>query len=110
MKKNIFTLIIIASTIMSFISMRYFVPDEATAIKIAEAVWFPIYGEEIEYEKPYKAVLQGDTVWHVFGTLPNSNWTVNESGDSVLNFHVGGVAHLIIDKRDGKIWKVYHGK
>lgn len=35
-----------------------YVPDAATAIKIAVAVWEPIYGEaKISEEKPYRAVL-----------------------------------------------------
>ncbi|MGH9751568.1 MAG: NTF2 fold immunity protein [Blastocatellia bacterium] len=35
-----------------------YVPDAATAIKIAEAVWTPIYGEEtLKNEKPFTAHL-----------------------------------------------------
>ena len=42
-----------------------YVPDAATAIKIAVAVWEPIYGQEqIAQQKPYKAVLVKG-VWKV---------------------------------------------
>jgi hypothetical protein len=71
-----------------------FVPDEKTAIKIAEAIWYPIYGDEIYDEKPFKAELK-DSVWIVRGTL---------------NYDVGGVAYIEIQKCDCKILKVKHGK
>lgn len=45
-----------------------YVPDSETAIKIAEAAWFPIYGENIFKMKPFTAKLI-DGVWHVRGTL-----------------------------------------
>lgn len=71
-----------------------FVPDEKTAIKIAEAIWYPIYGDDIYDEKPFKAELK-DGVWVVRGTL---------------NYDVGGVAYIEIQKNDCKILKVTHGK
>ena len=72
-----------------------FVPDEATAIKVAEAVWLPIYGEEIYNEKPFKAVLKGN-VWLVSGSL-QEGW-------------LGGVATAAISKKDGRILRVVHYK
>ncbi len=46
-----------------------FVPDEATAIRIAEAVAIAQWGEKrIAGEQPFKARLRGD-VWTVMGTL-----------------------------------------
>src|ERR1700691_5039173 len=46
-----------------------FVPDPKTAVKIAEAVLIPVYGEkQIESEQPFKAVLENG-VWTVDGTL-----------------------------------------
>lgn len=71
-------------------------PDEETAIKIAVAVWMPIYGkDEIEKEKPYKAVLR-DGIWYVSGSLPSG--------------YVGGVAEAEIAKDDGRILRINHGK
>lgn len=73
-----------------------FVPDEKTAILIAEAVLMPIYGKEkIENERPFVATLKDD-VWHIQGALPEA--------------YVGGVAVVDISKRDGKIYRVSHGK
>src|SRR6266699_3692242 len=47
-----------------------FVPDSATAVRIAVAVWIPIYGaSQIRSEQPYVAKLRGK-VWSVTGTLP----------------------------------------
>lgn len=73
-----------------------YVPDEETAIKIAVAVWIPIYGkEQIGNEKPYTAILKNGT-WYVSGSLPKG-W-------------VGGVAEAEINKEDGKIIRISHGK
>jgi hypothetical protein len=78
-----------------------FVPDAETAIKIAVAVWSPIYGaEHIAGEKPYHATLK-DGVWTVEGSLPES-----KHGRIV----VGGVALTRISQKDGCILKVIHGQ
>jgi hypothetical protein len=71
------------------------VPNAETAIKIAEAVWLPIYGDGIFKKKPFKAHLAGD-VWVVEGTLPAEM--------------VGGVPVAEISKKDGKILRVSHGQ
>jgi len=72
-----------------------YVPDEATAIKIAEAVWLPIYGDSIYKEKPFRAKLK-DGVWTAIGSLPEG--------------YLGGVAEIEITKDDGKILRVNHGR
>jgi hypothetical protein len=73
-----------------------YIPDERTAIAVAEAVLVPIYGaEQIAHERPFHGVLRGD-VWEVSGSLPRG-W-------------VGGVALVRIDKEDGRILRVTHGK
>lgn len=73
-----------------------FVPDERTAITIAEAVLTPIYGrEKVESERPYHVKLDGG-VWLVGGSLPQGR--------------VGGVAIIKISKKDGRILFVSHGK
>ena len=59
-----------ASQKHSYVPPKGFVPDEKTAIRIAEAVWSPIYGEEeIRREKPFVASLKSG-VWTVQGSLP----------------------------------------
>ncbi|MFZ4538089.1 YbbC/YhhH family protein [Propionivibrio sp.] len=73
-----------------------YVPDAATAIKIAVAVWEPIYGQEnISQQKPYTAVLVNG-IWIVEGTLPKHL--------------LGGVAVAEIAKDDGRVLRVSHGK
>ena len=73
-----------------------FVPDKETAIAIAVAIWAPIYGRDlIEGERPFNAVLRGDT-WYVTGTLAEGKR--------------GGVAEAAIRKRDGRVSEVIHGK
>jgi len=77
-----------------------YVPDEITAVKIAEAVLVPIYGEDvINKERPFKAVL-GKGVWIVTGTLPCPEG----------NRCVGGVAEAEISKQDATVLLVSHGK
>lgn len=73
-----------------------YVPNEETAIKIAEAIWYPIYGSKIENSKPYKAHMKDNTVWIVEGTLPKGI--------------KGGVPYIEINKEDCRILKVTHGK
>lgn len=73
-----------------------YVPDAATAIRIAVAVWNPIYGEkQIASEAPYRAVLK-DGVWIVEGSLPKG--------------HIGGVAIAEISKDNAAVRRVSHGK
>ena len=94
----------------SFNEKTNYVPNEETAIKIAEAVWLPIFGKSIYDKRPFNAVLNGDSIWHVYGTLHSSSIKVNDEGDTVINMIVGGVPHIYINKSDGKIYKVYHDK
>src|SRR6266576_7190435 len=76
-----------------------FVPDSATAVRIAVAVWIPIYGErQIMSEQPFVATLK-DSVWTVTGSLPRP-----AAGEDV----VGGTAVAKIAKRDGRILFVLH--
>jgi NTF2 fold immunity protein len=73
-----------------------FVPNASTAIRIAEAVWIPIYGQEnVEREKPFKAELRGNN-WIVTGSLPSDM--------------DGGVAIAEISRADGCVRRVSHGK
>ena len=73
-----------------------YVPDAETAIRIAEAIWVPIYGEDIYDKQPFVAEYNNVLGrWTVKGTLP----------EGVL----GGVPEARIRKRDGKILFVLHG-
>jgi hypothetical protein len=84
---------------------RGFVPDAATAVKIAEAVMIPVYGEAtIKSERPFKATLQDDT-WTVTGTFrcPDGN-------GGTTSVCAGGVAVVRLSKSDAKIISMIHGK
>lgn len=74
-----------------------FVPNRETAIKIAEAIWLPIYGKEIYDDTPFIATLKDSSVWLVKGTFNN-------------DYMFGGVPYIWIRKKDSKILKVIHGK
>jgi len=70
-----------------------YVPDRGTAISIAVAVLTALNGAAlVEREKPYTALLDGDT-WVVSGAPPPE---------------MGGVAVVQISKKDGRIKCVYH--
>jgi hypothetical protein len=72
------------------------VPDKRAAIAVAEAVLFPIYGEEmIREQRPYK-------VKHSDGT-----WTIE--GADFPPGTAGGVFHIVIRQRDAKILEISHG-
>ena len=73
-----------------------YIPNEETAVKVAEAIWLPIYGKEIYKEKPFHATLLNDSIWLVEGTL--------EKGA------IGGTVYAEIQKKDCKILKVTHYK
>jgi hypothetical protein len=74
-----------------------FIPDEKTAIAVAEAVLSAVYGEEqIAQERPFSAKLTAG-VWVVVGSSSSSSPN-------------GGVAEIKISKQTGRIFGVTHGK
>jgi hypothetical protein len=80
----------------NFVPKDGYVPNKEVAIKIAVAVWEPIYGaDKIADEKPFRATLANET-WTVKGSLPEGM--------------KGGVALAEISKKDGRIIRVSHGK
>jgi glycosyltransferase involved in cell wall biosynthesis len=72
-----------------------YVPDAETAMKIAEAVWLPLYGTRVLEKRPWRARLVDD-VWVVEGSL--------------AELMAGGVPIARISKRTGEILRVSHGK
>jgi hypothetical protein len=72
-----------------------FVPNEKTAIMVAEAIWLPIFGDDIYKYKPFKAKLIDGRTWKVYGTVHTAK---------------GGSPFAIIQMSDCKIIKVYHEK
>lgn len=80
----------------SYTPKNGFVPDKATAVRVAEAILVPIYGEkQIASERPFSAELKGG-VWTVTGHLPEG-WT-------------GGVAEVRISKMTCQVISLSHGK
>jgi len=71
------------------------VPDAKTAIKVAEAIWLPVFGDKIYKNKPFKANLK-DSVWIVEGSLPVG--------------YKGGTPYIEIQKSDCRVLKITHGK
>lgn len=73
-----------------------YVPDAATAVRIAVAVWTPIYGaERIARQRPYTATL-ADGRWTVEGSLPRGM--------------LGGTAIAVIAQEDGRVLRISHGR
>jgi hypothetical protein len=73
-----------------------FVPDAATAVKIAEAVLTPIYGKDrVAQQRPFRARLIGET-WRIEGTIAKDS--------------VGGVAEVDIAKADARVLRLTHGR
>jgi hypothetical protein len=72
------------------------VPDEKTARKIAEDIWFAHYGKLIYKEKPFVVTLRDSSVWVVKGTLNG--------------YTKGGTAYIEIQKSDCKVLKLLHYK
>jgi len=72
------------------------VKDSNTAIKIAEAILFEIYGKEnIEEQKPYEKYLIKN-YWVISGTLPEGS--------------KGGTFLIIINAKNSQVLKITHGK
>jgi len=84
------------------------VPDEATALKIAEPALIKTYGKrQIDDERPLTATLENG-IWTVGGTLccpDRSGHRTCEPG-----MCLGGVAVLKLRQSDGKILSINHYK
>ena len=73
------------------------VADKETAIRIAEAILSPVYGEEaIREQRPYQV------------TLKDGKWTVD--GTVAPPGHVGGRFRIIILQSDGRVLEIGYGR
>lgn len=71
-------------------------PDEATAIAVAEPMLFKVYGQDnIIRQRPYEAYLV-DGYWYISGTLPKG-WE-------------GGVFEIILNTKTSRVLELTHGK
>ncbi len=74
---------------LSLVLKTGWVPDDLTAMRIAEAVWLPVYGHEtVNAQKPFTADLEND-VWTVKGSPPAND--------------AAGALTALISKIDGRI-------
>lgn len=74
-----------------------YVPNEATAIKVAEAVWLGMWEEKVvNQNKPFHATLEAG-VWHVSGTKPAAATK-------------GGTIHMKLQANDCKVLEVWGEK
>ena len=71
-------------------------PNKETAIKVAEIILVPIYGEDILKKKPFSARLINNKIWRVEGTTDLDK--------------IGGVPIVEIQKCNCKILSVSHTK
>jgi NTF2 fold immunity protein len=77
-----------------------YVPDSATALKVAEAVLIPVYGQaKIESQRPFTARLK-DGVWTVSGTLLCAGV---QQGREVSLSPCQGILEVRISKSDAHI-------
>jgi hypothetical protein len=84
------------------------VPDEATALKIAEPALIKTYGKrQIDDERPLTATLDNG-IWTVSGTLCCTDRNGHRNCEQHICF--GGVAVLRLSQRDGKILSIIHYK
>jgi hypothetical protein len=104
--------------VRGYVPANGFVPDETTAIKVAEAVLIPVYGaQQIADEQPFRAELRGD-IWTVSGTIPCNKPATNPTppvtpapGIKRKDLYCeGGAALVRISKSDGKVLFMIHSK
>lgn len=67
-----------------------YVPNEATAIKVAETIWVGMWGiDVVNQSRPFHAELK-DNIWHVKGTVPPKA-------------EKGGNIHILLQASDCKV-------
>ena|SRR5215475_13901977 len=82
------------------------VPDEVTAVRVAEKALGKVYGEKkIDSERPFRARLR-DGIWHVWGTL----YCKDQRGNVITGACVGGVAMAEVRQGDAKVLNITHEK
>jgi hypothetical protein len=112
MKAAILVLVLLMTFTLSAqssqLSTNVRVPDEATAVSIAEPALINAYGKRhIDYERPLTAVLD-EGIWNVRGTLccPDRKGQRTCEGGKCA----GGVAAVKVRQADGKILSISHTK
>jgi len=75
------------------------IPDEKTALKIAKAVWLPIYGGKSLFMYSYKIELVEENIWGIKGVNRIYRF---------IGANYGG-PYIFIDRKTGAILQVGHG-
>lgn len=76
---------------------RVMIPDEETAISVAEVYLFKTFGKEkIEEEQPYQ-IGKVDGYWIIKGTMPSK-------------YILGGFFEMVINSKNGEVVRLFHGK
>jgi hypothetical protein len=79
----------------SFQPTNGYVPDQKTAMQVAEAVLVSVYGEgQVKAQEPFRVSLDGN-IWTVKGALPHGP---------------GGNAEIKLSKKDGAVLYVSHSE
>ena len=77
----------------------YLIRSERTATKVAEAILFEHFGKmKIYLEKPFTVSLKNDSLWYIEGTSYTTGFTS------------GGVFHITLSARNGRVVEMYHDK
>ena len=85
------------------------VPDERTAVAIAEAILIPIYGEKaVHDQRPYEVKLV-DKRWIVTGSLRGGGSPTSTVEGKFITSVVGGTFHITISQKDARIIDIGHG-
>ncbi|HOV98329.1 MAG TPA: NTF2 fold immunity protein [Bacteroidota bacterium] len=81
----------------NYIPTEGVIPDSITAVEIAIIILSRVYGKDvIERERPFTAV-ERNGYWVVYGSLPRDSFW-------------GGVAEIVVRKKNGEIINISHGK
>ncbi|HEY3285478.1 MAG TPA: NTF2 fold immunity protein [Armatimonadota bacterium] len=86
------------------------VPNEKTAIAIAEAVLVPVYGQKpVRKQGPFWATLRKG-VWYVSGSPGRPASISTHGGRQVVRIRFGGVAEVHIARSDGRVLSIFAAK
>ena len=72
------------------------IPNAKAAVDFAKIIFNYCENGAFNNEKPFNVELVNNRVWYIYGSLPKGA--------------VGGVAQISIQKSDGKVLAIFHGK
>lgn len=87
------------------------VPNHSTAKNFATIIWNSNFGEDVMKQYlPYN-VIGNDSTWDVIGSAVSKNYNYGDSitpkGEYFVTWGHGGIPFFSVDKRNGKILKMY---